>query len=119
CCCAHHRSIRRTRSAVNCSGTTLATVKPQNVVSQSNTSQSAVCPATFDAPVRCPDTVTVCADNIGGFFHHSEVHARQILADDPQREQLGASKNGDDRGEKTKPRHYRALYPVTPHDVQE
>src|SRR5438309_8505196 len=47
----------------------------------------------------------LCAYRVGRLLHHPKVHAGQVLADDPQREQLGARKQGDDRGKEGEARN--------------
>jgi hypothetical protein len=49
------------------------------------------------------------SDRIGGPVHHPDVHARQILTDDAEREELRARENGDDRREKREPLYDRTV----------
>ena len=56
---------------------------------------------------------------IAGPVHGSEVHARQVLADDSQCEELGTRKDRDNGGEKRKAGDDASGNELTDHDVGE
>src|SRR5581483_3407974 len=53
--------------------------------------------------------VNLLANGVGGPLHHAEVHARQIFADDAEREELRPGKDRDHPGENVEAPQCRAL----------
>ena len=93
----HRRLRRRVRVADHTSDPT-----PQNSVSQSSSSA-----ARQNGP-HASSRADLLADRVGRPIHHAQVHAREVLADDPEREELRAREDRDHRREKREARHAAA-----------
>src|SRR6266849_5594805 len=57
------------------------------------------------------------ADYVAGTVHHSKMHSRQILAHDPQREQLCTREKRNNGGEKRKPGYASAVHKIPSQNI--